>query len=145
MSNKYKAKNDLESTIQLAQQRANYRIQAFKSELGEKPENVVDFNFAERTQYGRVDQNMNTIVPKGTKMKMLPNEEEALFVVDFLHKPFILLQNKMKQATRMRQIPSDPILSKLKPLRAYENPENLYLNFIEEYLSIFNSSVDESA
>lgn len=141
MSNKYNAKNDLQSTIQLAQQRANYRLEAFKAELGEQPENVVDFNFAERTQYGRVNQNMNTVYPRGTKMKLLPNDEEALFVQNFVHKPFVLLQNKMKQATRMRQIPNDPILSSLKPIRAYENPENLYLNFIEDYISIFNTTI----
>ena len=141
MSNKYNAKNDLDSTIRLAQQRANYRLEAFKTELGEQPENVVDFNFAERTQYGRVNQNMNTIYPRGTKMKLLPNDEEALFVQNFVHKPFVLLQNKMKQATRMRQIPNDPILSSLKPIRAYENPENLYLNFIEDYVSIFNTTI----
>lgn len=141
MSNKYRAKNDLDSTIELVQQRANYRLEAFKAELGEQPENVVDFNFAERTQYGRVNQNMNTIYPKGIKMKLLPNDDEALFVHNFVHKPFTLLQNKMKQATRMRQIPNDPILSSLKPVRAYENPENLYLNFIEDYISIFNTTV----
>ena len=141
MSNKYKAKNDLQSTIGLAQQRAKYRLQAFKTELGEQPQNVVDFNFAERVQYGRVNQNMNTVYPRGIKMKLLPNDEEALFVHNFVHKPFVLLQNKMKQATRMKQIPSDPILSMLKPIRAYENPEGLYLNFIEDYISIFNTTV----
>ena len=143
MKNKYQAKNDLDSTIRLAQQRANYRIQAFKKELGEKPENVVDFNFAEKTQYGRVDQNMNTIFPKATKMKMLSNEEKVLFVAEFIHKPFTLLQNKMKQATRMKQMPNDPILSKLIPYRAYESPENLYLDYVEEYISMFNISVNE--
>ena len=141
MSNKYNAKNDMDSTIRLAQERANYRLEAFKNELGKQPENVVDFNFAEKVQYGRVNQNMNTVYPRGTKMKLLPNDEEVLFVHNFVHKPFTLLQNKMRQATRMKQMPSDPILSLLKPVRAYENPENLYLNFIEEYLAIFNTTI----
>ena len=63
MTNKYNATNKEKSTIRLAQQRANYRLQAFKDELGEIPQNVVQFNFAERTQYGRVDENINTIYP----------------------------------------------------------------------------------
>ncbi len=143
MSNKYKAINDIPSTMKLARERAKYRLQAFKNELGEKPQNVVNFNFAEKTQYGRVDANMNTIYPDPNKMKLLPNEEEVLFVAEFVHKPFTLLQNKMKQATRMKQIPNDPILSRLKPLRAYESPENMYLDFIEEYIRIFNDFVSK--
>jgi hypothetical protein len=144
MTNKYRATNEEDSTIILTQQRANYRLQAFKSELGEMPQNVVKFNFAERTQYGRVDENMNTVYPNSKHLSMLPSDEEVFFVMDFLTEPFKLLQNKMKQATRMRQIPNDPILSQMKPFRAYQNPQNLYLDFIEEYLLIFNSSVDKS-
>jgi len=144
MSNKYKATNKEESTIALTRQRANYRLQAFKAELGEMPENVVMFNFAERTQYGRIDENINTIYPLDKHMKMLPNDEEVLFVLDFLVEPFRLLQRKMKQATMMGQIPNDPILSRIKPIRAYEDPQGLYLSFVEEYLSIFNDSVDKA-
>ena len=144
MNNKYKATNKEKSTIKLTQQRANYRLQAFKDELGEVPQNVVKFNFAERTQYGRVDENMNTIYPDDSQMRMLPNDEEAVFVMDFLHEPFTLLQNKMKQATMMKLIPNDPILSQMKPMRGYENPRNLYLDYIDEYLSIYNSSLDKS-
>jgi hypothetical protein len=142
--NKYKATNKEESTIKLAQQRANYRLQAFKDELGEVPQNVVKFNFAERTQYGRVDENINTIYPNDSQMKMLPNNDEAIFVMDFLYEPFTLLQNKMKQATRMGHIPNDPILSQMKPTRGYQSPLNLYLDYIEEYLSIYNTNLDKT-
>lgn len=144
MSNKYKATNKEESTIRLSQQRANYRLQAFKNELGEVPQNVVKFNFAERTQYGRVDENLNTVFPIEKQMKMLPNDDEVLFIMDFLYKPFTLLQNKMKQATRMGHIPNDPILSQMKPIVAYQNPLNLYLDYIEDYIDVFNKSLDTS-
>jgi hypothetical protein len=50
----------------------------------------------------------------------------------------------MKQATRMGHIPNDPILSQMKPTRGYENPLNLYLDYIEEYLSIYNTSLDKA-
>ena len=142
MTNKYNATNKEESTIRLAQQRANYRLQAFKTELGEMPQNVVNFNFAERTQYGRIDQNLNTIYPIEKNLKMLPNNDEVLLVMDFVHEPFILLQNKMKQATRMGHIPNDPILSQLIPRVAYQNPLNLYLDHMEGYLDIYNKSLD---
>ena len=144
MTNKYNATNKEKSTIRLAQQRANYRLQAFKDELGEIPQNVVQFNFAERTQYGRVDENINTIYPDFKQMKMLSNDEQAIFVMDFLHEPFTLLQNKMKQATRMGLIPNDPILSQMIPTRGYENPKDLYLDYIEEYMTIYNNSLDTS-
>ena len=142
MTNKYNATNKEESTIRLAQQRANYRLQAFKTELGETPQNVVNFNFAERTQYGRVDQNLNTIYPIEKNLKMLPNNDEVLLVMDFVHEPFILLQNKMKQATRMGLIPNDPILSQLIPRVAYQNPLDLYLDHMEGYLDLYNKSLD---
>jgi hypothetical protein len=144
MNNKYKATNKQKKTIILTQQRANYRLQAFKSELGEVPENVVNFNFAERTQYGRVDENMNTVFVKPINLKLLPNNEEAIYVVDFVQKPFMMLQSKMKQATRMKQIPNDPILSNLKPVKGYQSAKNLYLDFVDEYITIFNSTVDKT-
>ena len=144
MTNKYNATNKEESTIRLTQQRANYRLQAFKDELGETPQNVVNFNFAERTQYGRIDQNLNTIYPIEKNLKMLPNNDEVLFVMDFVHEPFILLQNKMKQATRMGHIPNDPILSQLIPRVAYQNPLDLYLDHMEGYLDLYNKSLDIS-
>lgn len=144
MTNKFKATNKEQSTIRLSQQRANYRLQAFKTEFGEMPQNVVNFNFAERTQYGRIDQNLNTIYPNEKHMKMLPNNDEVLFVMDFVHEPFILLQNKMKQATRMKQIPNDPILSQMIPRVAYQNPLDLYLDHMEGYLDIYNKNLDAS-
>ena len=104
----------------------------------------MEFNFAERTQYGRVDENMNTVYPIFSNMKLLPSDQEAFYVMDFIHEPFLLLQRKMKQATRMRQIPSDPILSMMKPTRAYQSPIDLYLEYLEEYLEIYNSSLDKS-
>lgn len=144
MTNKYNATNKEESTIRLAQQRANYRLQAFKTELGEIPQNVVNYNFAERTQYGRVDQDLNTIYPIEKNLKMLPNNDEVLLVMDFVHEPFILLQNKMKQATRMGHIPNDPILSQMIPRVAYQNPLDLYLDHMEGYLDLYNKSLDMS-
>jgi len=149
MTNRFKATNKETSTIKLAKFRANYRLQAFKDLGGswdayEVPQNVVEFNFAERTQYGRVDENMNTVYPIFSNMKLLPSDQEAFYVMDFIHEPFLLLQRKMKQATRMRQIPSDPILSMMKPTRAYQSPIDLYLEYLEEYLEIYNSSLDKS-
>jgi hypothetical protein len=143
-NNKYKATNKEQSTIRLTQQRANYRIQAFKNELGEVPNNVVKFNFAERTLYGRVDENLNTIYPNRNSLKMLPNDNEILYVMDFVYEPFRLLQNKMEQATFMKQIPNDPILSQMTPYVAYQEPLGLYLDYMESYLSTYNNTLDKS-
>ena len=60
---------------------------------------------------------------------------------DFYHQE---KENKMKQATRMGHIPNDPILSQMKPTRGYQSPLNLYLDYIEEYLSIYNTNLDKT-
>ena len=140
MSNKFKATNEQASTIKLTGQRANYRIQAFKDSNGEVPDNVVNFNFAERTQYGRIDQNLNTVYPKQSSLKLLPNNSRALYVIDFVKDQFLSLQKKMKQATMMKHIPSDPLFSDLTPMVAYEDPLNLYLDYMEEYIASHNKS-----
>ena len=58
---KFKGKNSIESTGLLARERAKYKLAAFPENDGMGPNQVVDFNFAEKVNYGRVDIQHNPV------------------------------------------------------------------------------------
>ena len=54
-------KNNERITQNLVGERARFKVNAYLKDrdgLDQKP--IVDFNFAERTLYGRIDQNLNS-------------------------------------------------------------------------------------
>ena len=59
----FKGKNSLKSTIVIGGERAKYNKRAFQENNGVGPKQVLDFNFAERTNYGRVDKQHNPVYP----------------------------------------------------------------------------------
>ena len=60
---KFKGKNNNNSTAFQAYHRSKYKQQAFPENDSLGPTGVVDFLFAERNMYGRVDQDLDTITP----------------------------------------------------------------------------------
>jgi hypothetical protein len=140
---KYQGKNEIKKTKRLAHERAKYKLGAFKDELGEVPKNVKDFNFSDRTLYGRVDENLDTIYPKELYLKPMAQEQDIFFVVDFVKEQFTLFKNKIRQAVNLRSIPADdPFLSEIKIYKAYEDPINLYRQYIEDHIENFNSGLN---
>ena len=121
----FKAKNELK-TIPLGYERINYKLNAFD----EEQKQVEDFNFAEKTFYGRVNRQLKPIIVDENfllPLKTSSDTKSALRAMNFVTEQFKDLELHFSKACRMGVIPvDDPILSSLKPKRAYESPIDLY-------------------
>jgi hypothetical protein len=142
---KYKAKNNTEDVTNLAIERAKYKVNSFEDDIGYVPKNVVDFNFADRVFYGRIDNTNDTTYTNEALLKIIPQDGESHFVLNFVEKQFELFRKKFKQAVSFGLISSDdPFLSDIKVYRGYEDPINLYKLHIGELILSFNEQVDAS-
>jgi hypothetical protein len=129
--------------------RANYALNAFP----EDAKQVVDFNFAEKTFYGRVNRQLEPVVALDDFLEPITvasqdgNSPRAMnFVID----QFRDMELHFAKACRLGAIPiDDPILSSLKVKRAFEDPLESFKsyssttmrNFIDEKLLNNNTIV----
>ena len=144
----FNGKNNLKTT-RLAFERANYNVNAFSDDVKQ----VVDFNFAEKTFYGRVNRQLEPVIvnedfllPITVGSQDVSSPRAVNFVVD----QFRDLELHFAKACRMGVIPiDDPILSSLKVKKAYESPLDAFstyststmANFIEKKLLENNTLV----
>lgn len=132
----FKAKNELK-TIPLGYERINYKLNAFD----EEQKQVEDFNFAEKTFYGRVNRQLKPIIVDESfllPLKTSSDTKSPLRAMNFVTEQFKDLELHFSKACRMGVIPiDDPILSSLKPKRAYENPIDLYKKVLNRDMAKF--------
>jgi len=131
---KFKAKNATKSTTVLTVNRRKYDIQAFPENNSLGPVGVVDFLFAERNLYGRVDQNLNVVVPNQDSLKTVVSGENPTGVVlmNFVADQFKDFQRTFERALNGGKIRSDDdFLSAPQAYGTYMNPKVAY----EEYFS----------
>jgi hypothetical protein len=100
--------------------------------------NVVDFNFAEKRLYGRVNRLYQPMIVSniGGRLVNVPNTEntENLKVLDFVAENFIKFDRQFRKAIMEGKISSgDKHLSTLKVVKAYENPLKLYESHYSTY------------
>lgn len=131
---KFKATNKTKSTTVLTVNRRRYDVRAFPENNSLGPVGVVDFLFAERNLYGRVDQNLNVIIPKQSSIKRIVSTEDPTGtpLMNFVADQFIDFQRTFERALnggKIRQ--NDPYLSKPRIYSSYSNPKPAY----EEYFS----------
>lgn len=131
---KFKAKNETKSTTVLTVNRKRYDIQAFPENNSLGPVGVVDFLFAERNLYGRVDQNLNVVVPNQSSLKRISSPERPVGVplMNFVADQFIDFQRTFERALNGGKIrKNDPFLSKPTIYSSYKDPKPAY----EQYFS----------
>jgi hypothetical protein len=136
-------KNDETITQNLAGERARFKVDAYaKAPDGLEQKPIVDFNFAERTLYGRVDHNMNSVTPKSDFMVSTTNTqnpENGAQLLDFVADMYLDLANNFEKACRLQLIDNnDPYLSKINAYRSYEEPQLDYSLYIEDVLNDYN-------
>lgn len=138
----YKGKNDTKSLKFLVQERVKYRLNAFVAELGELPKNVLDFNFAERQYYGRINTNYNPVYANQSSLVPFHNEgdyQQVFIMQNFVKEAFSMLANKMKQAVAIGNISTEEVyLGNFKAYKAYQDPIELYQNYMRNRLEEFN-------
>jgi len=143
MSVFYKEKNT-ETVQELFEKKAFYGLTT-KSDFP----NLVDFEFAEKALYGRVDRFYRPIIPRDyfLELKRIPSDSDAPsskyalnFVVDSFEK---LRKQFQKKAMRGEIARDDDFLSDLRVFKSYINPINEYDKHIASYTSAFNKIVKD--
>jgi hypothetical protein len=131
---KFNGKNNLK-TKRLAFERANYQANAFKDD----PKQVTDFNFAERTFYGRVNRMIEPVIVREEFLSPIitssPEDVGTHLALNFAAEQFKDLELHFAKACRMGVIPvDDPVLSSLTIKNSYKSP-------MDEFLIVSKSSM----
>ena len=138
---KFKGKNSVESTANLAGERANYNQLAFPDNNGLGPEQVVDFNFAEKTLYGRVNRQLTPIVVNQDYLKAVTtfNARQAnMLLMNFVVDQIQDFESHFVRACRLGLIPrDDDYLSTIKVQKAYVNPISMYQQHVDKVMTAF--------
>ena len=132
----FNGKNDLKTT-RLAFERANYNANAFSDE----EKHVVDFNFAEKTFYGRVNRQLEPVTANQsflTPISVSSQDVSSPRAMNFVADQFRDMELHFAKACRMGVIPiDDPILSSLKVKRAFEDPIETFKARANAFMSSF--------
>ena len=139
---RFKGKNSIRSTIVLAVNRSKYDIDAFPENGGLGPKQIVNFNFAERVMYGRTDVDLDVVVPNQEFLKAIVTQENQVPVtmMNFVGDAFLDFDRAFEYARNAGKIRrNDPFLSTIKVFKAYEDPENLYLEYLDSLFDKFNT------
>ena len=137
---KYNARNDTNSVRNLAIERAKYKLEAFGES---RPEQVVDFNFAERNCYGRIDYNRNAVIPKPEYLKTVSfytSDQNTSLMIGFVADAFNDMRNRMIKACRLGIVSREhPFLSQVEINRAYTSPTKMYREYMKFVISKYNN------
>jgi hypothetical protein len=141
---RFKGKNDIESTSTLAIERSKYNREAFPENQGLGPEQVVDFNFAEKGLYGKVNRQLTPVIAKKEFLVPLQITNDPVgtkLVMNFVVEQFRDFENHFIRACRLGLLPvDDPYLSAIQAIKTYEDPLTNYRSFVAESMSTFNST-----
>jgi hypothetical protein len=122
-------------------QRAVYRIEAYKDLNANLHSNVVDFNFAEFCNYGRIDYNLNSIAPLTRFLKKIPNKsdpDQTSVVFNFVSDAFANLVSHFENSiVNGNLIEGVDFLSDITAHRGYEDPERSYYNYTNELMDVY--------
>ena len=124
--------NNNSKTLKTAFERANYKLNAFN----DSDIQVVDFNFAERTFYGRVNRKIDPVIANQNFIKNFHNQDFRImnFVGDQFKEMYVRYSNALNLSLISQQ---DANLSELTIIRGWEDPINLYSNFMSSFMNSF--------
>ena len=135
----FKGKNSIKSTIALAVNRSRYDVRAFPN----NPPEVVDFNFAERVMFGRVNSDLDVVVPISGFLSTIISidDNKPVILMNFVADAFSDMQKSFERATNSSKIDAnDRYLSSLNVKRAYINPLELYEQYIDSMMTPFHDT-----
>ena len=138
MSTFYKESN-LESTENLYDKGIVYRDDL--REFAEKYSCLVDFNFAEKFLYGRVNRNYVSIEPNESltlfeSLRQSDSTTGRVKVMSFVGLAFNMLSRHFERSAQIGKIrKTDPYLSTLKPYEGYQNSNVAYSNYFNSVVT----------
>tara|TARA_R100000152_G_C6781597_1_gene216449 strand:+ start:4197 stop:5501 length:1305 start_codon:yes stop_codon:yes gene_type:complete len=117
---------------------AFYKKQLFNNLAVKQPRHVVDFTYAEKFLYGRVD-NFNVPIRLNSKgrstLATIPNTN--IMAQDFVVDAFNQMIVAFKRDTLSGKIPHDPIINfNMVPVKGYEDPNVLYEEYFETFTKV---------
>ena len=139
---KFKAKNSHKSTFFHAAFPSKYKREAFLANNSLGPIGIVDFTFAERNLYGRVDENLNVVVPKRESLKTVTSLENPTGVVlmNFVADQFADFQLTFERALNGGKIrPNDNFLSSPRAFGTYQDPIVAYETYLSNVMTTFQN------
>jgi hypothetical protein len=121
--------NNKSKTLITGVERAKYKNLAF----GNFENQVVDFNFAERSFYGRVNRQLNPMIVDEQFLRTFHNQNFQImnFVGDQFKEMYIRYRNALNLSLIANQ---DANLSELKVVRGWESPIKQYSNFMSSFM-----------
>ena len=124
--------NNSSKTLKTAFERANYKLNAFK----ESEIQVVDFHFAEKTFYGRVNRQLDPVIPNQAFLRNFHNQDFRImnFVGDQFKEMYVRYQNALSLSLINSE---DPNLSDLTVIRGWSDPLSQYSNFMSVFMDSF--------
>jgi hypothetical protein len=124
--------NNNSRSLKTAFDRANYKLNAFD----ESQVQVMDFHFAERTFYGRVNRVLDPVIPNEDFIRNFHNQDFRImnFVGDQFKEMYVRYQNALNLSLINGE---DPNLSELNVVRGWEDPKTLYSRFISSFMNSF--------
>jgi len=143
MSTFYKNNND-ESSIDLFNKRIIYSSDVFK--IGYP--NLIDFTFAEKALYGKVDRNFIPIVlnPRLSVLKQFRNSanpQQDVKALGFIVDAFEALSQQFKKAEQSGNIYSnDPNLTNLKVYKSYKDNNISYDEYQKNFIKALKQNLN---
>jgi len=143
MSTFYKNNND-ESSIDLFKKRIVYSSDVFK--IGYP--NLIDFTFAEKALYGKVDRNFIPIVlnPRLSVLKQFRNSanpQQDVKALGFIVDAFEALSQQFKKAEQSGDIYSnDPNLTNLKVYKSYKDNNISYDEYQKNFIKALKQNLN---
>ena len=145
MSDDYAEGND-ESTIALFFKRAIYSEHANNDQYyRDGNQNLVDFGFAEKRLYGRVNRTyvpviLNDRIIPLKNLASRPSKRSGFRLMAFVADAFNDLQLQFQKSVLARKIrPDEDYLSTIVPAKAYEDPQQLYYQHSTKIESVLSA------
>ena len=145
MSTFYKDSNN-ESTFELFNKNILYTAKALES----NSTNLIDFNFAEKALYGKVNRNftplvLNPNVSVLSRFKSTDVPEQNLQAIGFVVDAFEALAQQFKKAQQLGKIDSnDQYLTNLKVFKSYKNYNISYQEYQDQFITALQDKFDTS-
>jgi len=134
----YNGKNTTKSSIELAFDRSKFRSERMVGD-----EKVMkDFTIFENHHYGRIDPLMNVVYLSENNLKNFNSQRgnSSISALNFVVDAFQKVQSRFKMAVTVGNIPSNlEYLSSPTPYVGYQDPKELYRNYVKVYFETFNN------
>ena len=132
--NRYYVKNNQETA-----KGAFYKKKLYRNEMSRQKQHVVNFTYAEKFLYGRVDKfNVPIVLNRTGQEQLVDYSDSGVTTFKFVAHAFENMMSSFRKDTMIGKVPPDPILNaNMVPVKGYESPDSLY----EEYFNIFSTTI----